>query len=418
MENEKQMTKKIRYLSLFTGIGGFERGIETSKHNPYMECVGYSEVDKYATSIYERHYPNHTRLGDATKIQTEDLQDFDLLVGGFPCQAFSHAGKRLGFNDTRGTLFFEIARILRDKKPEYFLLENVRGLLSHDGGNTFTTMLQILADLGYDVQWQIYNSKNHGVAQNRERIYIAGFSRERERCPREILPLRGASTTVDARHREDTRSIVWCRDRTGQPLIRVDDKQAKKDNGLRDKEENRIYSEQGVHPAITIAHYPGVCVSKKIQKVGNISPSGHHNGDVYSTDGVSRTLCARDYKDPAKILIRNNTKKGYAEARDGDALQLAQTGQNGPRVMRQKIPTMTNGNNIGVITNQYHIRKLTPVECERLQGFPDNWTKYGVGDELISDTQRYKCCGNAVTVNVVRDIINDWNILEEKEDLE
>jgi DNA (cytosine-5)-methyltransferase 1 len=131
---------------------------------------------------------------------------------------------------------------------------------------------------------------------------------------------------------------------------------------------------------------------------------------------VSRTLCARDYKDPAKILIRNNTKKGYAEARDGDALQLAQTGQNGPRVMRQKIPTMTNGNNIGVITNQYHIRRLTPVECERLQGFPDNWTKYGVDDELISDTQRYKCCGNAVTVNVVRDILDDWNIIEEKED--
>ena len=359
MENEKQMTKKIRYLSLFTGIGGFERGIETSKHNPYMECVGYSEVDKYATSIYERHYPNHTRLGDATKIQTEELQDFDFLVGGFPCQAFSHAGKRMGFNDTRGTLFFEIARILKDKKPRYFLLENVKGLLSHDKGNTFTTMLQILADLGYDVQWQIYNSKNYGVAQNRERLYIKGFSRERERCPREILPISGASTETDARHGQIA------------PIPLNDKKQAQR---------------------------------------------------VYSTDGVSPTLCANGGGDGGKTglyLIPGGTRVAKVDS-------------------ERYVPCTTEGNMFTIMTrhrdmkfekrqdnyvcrknnNQYSIRRLTPIECERLQGFPDNWTKYGVDDELISDTQRYKCCGNAVTVNVVRDIMNDWNILEEKEDLE
>ena len=117
---------------MFSGIGGFEYGLQQSKHD--FENVGFSEIDKYAVSIYERHYPNHINYGDATKINTKNLQDFEFLVGGFPCQAFSIAGKRKGFNEARGTLFFEIARVLKDKRPKYFLLENVKGLLSHEGG--------------------------------------------------------------------------------------------------------------------------------------------------------------------------------------------------------------------------------------------------------------------------------------------
>ena len=107
--------KEITYISLFSGIGGFEVGLQNSKHN--FKCLGYSEIDKYATSIYARRFPEHEYLGDTTKIETKNLQDFDFLVGGFPCQAFSVAGKRRGFDDTRGTLFFEIARILKDKRP-------------------------------------------------------------------------------------------------------------------------------------------------------------------------------------------------------------------------------------------------------------------------------------------------------------
>lgn len=115
---------------MFSGIGGFEYGLQQSKHK--FTIVGFSEIDKYAKSVYQKHYPNHTDYGDATTIKTEELPDFDFLVGGFPCQAFSIAGKRKGFDDTRGTLFFEIARILKDKRPRYFLLENVKGLLNHD----------------------------------------------------------------------------------------------------------------------------------------------------------------------------------------------------------------------------------------------------------------------------------------------
>ena len=121
---DKMITEKtIKYFSMFSGIGGFEHGIEKANTQTQFECVGYSEIDKYAVSIYEKHYPNHINYGDATRINTEDLPSFEFLVGGFPCQAFSIAGKRRGFDEARGTLFFEIARVLRDKKPTYFLLE-------------------------------------------------------------------------------------------------------------------------------------------------------------------------------------------------------------------------------------------------------------------------------------------------------
>ena len=180
-------TITIKYFSMFSGIGGFEYGLQQSKHD--FENVGFSEIDKYAVSIYERHYPNHTNYGDATKIKTEELPDFEFLVGGFPCQAFSVAGKRKGFDDTRGTLFFEIARVLKDKRPRYFLLENVKGLLSHNKGETFQTILEVLSDLGYYVQWTVLNSKDFGVPQNRERIFIEGYlGRE---CGLEVLSIRG-----------------------------------------------------------------------------------------------------------------------------------------------------------------------------------------------------------------------------------
>ena len=226
----------MKYFSLFSGIGGFELGIqqayvETNKkkekriweedkeglrvredkgsHERHEKlgdsgdtelrqypnrsgfgqplCVGFSEIDKYASSIYQRHFPNHKNYGDITTINERELPDFDLLVGGFPCQSFSIAGKRGGFEDTRGTLFFDIARIVREKQPRLLLLENVKGLLSHDKGQTFLTILSTLDDIGYDVQWQVLNSKNHGVPQNRERVFIIGNRRGTDRP--DVFPL-------------------------------------------------------------------------------------------------------------------------------------------------------------------------------------------------------------------------------------
>lgn len=165
------MSRTLKYLSTFSGIGGFEYGIH--KALPHAECVGYSEINGPAIKTYEEHY-EHKNYGDITAISTADLPDFDLIVGGFPCQSFSIAGHRKGFDDTRGTLFFDVARILADKRPRHLVLENVKGLLSHDGGKTFQTILGVLSDLGYLVEWQILNSAGFGVPQGRERTYIIG----------------------------------------------------------------------------------------------------------------------------------------------------------------------------------------------------------------------------------------------------
>ena len=286
----------MRYFSTFSGIGGFEYGIQrafdrsasgrqgqavheldktmpntSGERTEQSACIGYSEIDKYATKVYERHFNGHKNYGDITQIKAEELPDFDCLVGGFPCQAFSIAGKRRGFDDTRGTLFFDLARILRAKQPRLFVFENVKGLLSHDNGNTFRTIIATIDELGYDCQWQVLNSKNHGVPQNRERIIIVGHLRGTPRP--EVFPI----TTSNGTH----------------------------------------------------------------------------------------------------IEVRNEDKNTEAS-----------------------VPDSTDW--YGAESERPDIRRLTPKECERLQGFPDNWTALGINDEPISDTQRYKMCGNAVTTNVIQ----------------
>jgi DNA (cytosine-5)-methyltransferase 1 len=297
---------------MFSGIGGFELGIGDK-----ATCVGFSEIDKYAIEVYEKHFPTHRNYGNATTINTNDLPDFDLLVGGFPCQAFSIAGNREGFNDTRGTLFFDVARILKDKTPRLVVLENVKGLLSHDNGITFQTILTILTDIGYHVQWQVLNSKDFGVPQNRERVFIVGHLGGRGRS--EVFPV----------------------GRSNNQIIK------QINSGVRETE--RVYDETGLSPTLNTMQggqrQPKICVPVLTPE----RPEKRQNGRRFKTDG-----------EPAFTLT--------AQDRHG-------------------------------IFDGYRIRKLTPLECERLQGFPDNWT---VGH---SDSQRYKMCGNAVTVTVVKSLM-------------
>ena len=163
--------KKIKFIDLFAGIGGIRRPFSEMG----AECVFSSEIDKYACQTYEANWGEYPS-GDITKIHAKDIPKFDILLAGFPCQAFSNAGKRKGFEDTRGTMFFEIARILKYHRPEAFLLENVKGLVGHNKGDTFKTMLNILEDdLGYKVYYKVLNAKDFGVPQNRARIMIVGF---------------------------------------------------------------------------------------------------------------------------------------------------------------------------------------------------------------------------------------------------
>ena len=295
----------IRFIDLFAGIGGFRYGLErcnrriteTSNNEKGYEqpdtngsngerwrtnsytCVWTNEWDKYASSIYKKHF-GECDTRDITKVPSTDIPDHDLLVGGFPCQAFSIAGKRKGFDDTRGTLFFEIARILRDKRPRYFLLENVKGLLSHDEGKTFQTILGVLTDLGYEYSWQVLNSKNFGVPQNRERVFI----------------------------------------------------------------------------------------------IGNIAGSGRPK--VFPIGRTNENYTQQTEK--LSMPISNTLRTNYSNGKSNETYI---------------------GEGEGV-----KIRRLTPTECERLQGFPDRWTEEGM-EGKISDTQRYKCLGNAVTTNVITAIM-------------
>lgn len=340
----------MKYLSTFSGIGGFELGMG-KEH----ECIGYSEIDSYAVQIYQSHFPEHKNYGDITTINAEELPDFDLLVGGFPCQSFSIAGKRGGFEDTRGTMFFELARILRAKQPRLFVFENVKGLLSHDNGNTFRTIISTLDELGYDCEWQVLNSKNHGVPQNRERVFIIGHLRGTPRP--QVFPFGETTRTTDT--------------------------------GL---------NTSNTEVASTLRSRYGNGTGSHINQLNNPT---HSNDRVYGADGISPTLNTMQggMRQPF-VKVPEATKKGFAEATEGDSINLSipNSKTRRGRVGKGIAQTLDTGMQQHTLTSDMKIRRLTPVECERLQRFPDGWT------EGVSDTQRYKTLGNAVTVNVIRDI--------------
>lgn len=368
-------TLQTKYLSLFSGIGGFELGIEQAHENTkirliqqeisrpndsgdsesggrYTEphCIGFSEIDKYAIATYQQHYPEHHNYGDITRINTDELPDFDLLVGGFPCQAFSIAGKRKGFEDTRGTLFFEIARILKAKQPRLFCLENVKGLLSHDNGNTFRTIVSTLNELGYDLQWQVLNSKNHGVPQNRERIFIVGHLRGTRRP--EVFPIFGTdSKSIKVSGILDTET--WRK---------------------RHEQIRRVHDTDGISPTLPTGTGGGVMTKVEIKAV--LTPdrlNKRQNGRRIKEDGEpSFTLTGQDRHGIYSKTVRAG-------------------GRGSPHGSKQNWDSYEVEGGV--------IRRLTPTECERLQGFPDGWT------EGVSDTQRYKTLGNAVTVNVIKAIM-------------
>ena len=170
---------KLKYFSGFSGIGGFDQGI--TQVFTEAECVGYSEIDKYAVKIYDKHFPDRTNYGNIKEINEKDLPDFNMFVGGFPCQPFSIAGKRLGVDDCRGDLFWDILRILKTKQPAYVLLENVLGLLSSKNEYeqyNFDLMMEELCAIGYAIDFTILNSKYFGVPQNRERVFILAIRRD------------------------------------------------------------------------------------------------------------------------------------------------------------------------------------------------------------------------------------------------
>lgn len=377
----------MKFLDLFAGIGGFRLGMELAGH----ECIGFCEIDKFARASYKaiHNTKGEIELHDITSVSDESIRGIgsvDIVCGGFPCQAFSIAGNRRGFEDTRGTLFFEIARFASILRPKYLFLENVRGLLNHDGGATFETIIRTLDELGYDVEWQVLNSKNFGVPQNRERVFIIGHLRG-ERT-RNVFPISGESERSD--HQPPKIEIIG---------------NTKNPNGTSKGTKSVVYGSGGVVGTLTATDYKEP-KQVAIKQFGILQPNFNQCGVVYETDGIAPTI--RAYQGGGlepKIRVKEATSKGYAEVGDSVNLSHPNSKTRRGRVGKQVANTLLTGESQGVIEPDFRIRKLTPRECWRLQGFPD-WA-FDKAQEVNSNSQLYKQAGNSVTVNVIAAIAKE-----------
>ncbi|HHZ8250524.1 TPA: DNA cytosine methyltransferase [Enterococcus faecalis] len=344
----------MKFLDLFAGIGGFRLGMESAGH----ECIGFCEIDKFARTSYKAIHDTtgEVEMHDITTISDEFIRGIgsvDVICGGFPCQAFSIAGKRKGFEDTRGTLFFEIARFASILRPRYLFLENVKGLLNHEGGATFETILRALDELGYDVEWQVLNSKDY-VPQNRERVFIIGHLRG-ERT-RKVFPFKKndrAFTKLQGQQiYANTLTTRIEAQGTGTYVV-----------------EREQHEEKIAIPVLTLT-------PDRLEK--------RQNGRRFKDDGEEMFTLTAQVKHGVAIIQKS---RGY---NDGGIYKVA--------------PTVTSNswheNNF--LKDSIRIRKLTPRECWRLQGFPD-WA-FDKAKEVNSDSQLYKQAGNSVTVPVIADI--------------
>ena len=326
-------------------------------------CVFASENDKFAARAYEVLY-GFKPAGDITKIDAKDIPDHDLLTAGFPCQAFSVAGKRKGFEDTRGTLFFEIARIAKEKRPKALLLENVKGLVNHDKGRTLDIMISVLNEIGYVIDFEVLNSKYFGVPQNRERIFIVAIREDLiEAEPFNEDSLKG-NTIVPKRKRQinewaKTFNFDWPEQREVTTRLR--------DILESDVDEKYYLDEEKTAKLVT-----------QLEEQKAVMGGGHREPKVAEE--------VRPVLTPDRLNKRQNGRR-FKE--DGEEMF-----------------TLTAQDRHGVVIGKkgkYRIRKLTPRECWRLQGFPDE-AHDAVKAAGISDSQRYKQAGNAVTVNVIEAI--------------
>ena len=374
----------MKFLDLFAGIGGFRLGMEAAGH----ECVGFCEIDKFARMSYKaiHNTKGEIELHDITAVSDESIRRIgrvDIICGGFPCQAFSIAGNRRGFEDTRGSLFFEIARFASILRPKYLFLENVKGLLNHDGGATFETILGALDELGYNVEWENINSKNFGVPQNRERVLIVGHLRGE--CTRRVFPLSKSGQQATSIKEQYSNTIT-----------------------------TRYGNSQGAGAYIVESK------SQKVRSIGNIHPSGNGmNGEVYDSTGLAPTLTTNK-GEGVKIIQRAH---GYNQGGEHDIAPTITSNSYQEnnlvkiidfynKITKDEVGTLTSsggGSTVRAgsfgVTDGYRIRKLTPRECWRLQGFPD-WA-FDKAQKVNSNSQLYKQAGNSVTVSVIAAIAKE-----------
>lgn len=412
----------IKFIDLFAGTGGIRLGFEAAAKNNGFEthCVLSSEINPKSRKTYEMNF-GEVPMGDIREIKT--IPEFDFLLAGFPCQPFSYAGKQKGFADTRGTLFFEIERFLATHKPQGFLLENVRGLTTHDGGRTFETIIQRLQDLGYGVDAKVINSSTLGVPQNRVRVYILGLLGAKPKST--IKSDLGASDSHQFRKQlmsdalfderpafrvvkdilEDTVDPKYfCSNSFREALQRVTNGDLNKLHGVRlidYRGGNSIHSwELGLKGKCTdeeIALMNALIKNRRLSKFGD-----HQDGKRLSIDQIASFFPADNLKD----LLSSLEKKGYIKQIEGLFNPVA--GNMSFEVFKFLDPesvsitlVSSDAHKLGVVHKGIP-RRITPREAARLQGYPDTFKIYP------EDAVAYFQFGNAVAVPVIEHVMNDY----------
>jgi len=350
----------MKFIELFAGIGGFRLGLENTGH----ECVWANEWLERPRRIYKRNFGEYPNDKDIREITGKEIPKADVLTAGFPCATFSVAGKQTGFctSDTRGTLFFEICKVLRITKIPYLLLENVKGLLNHDNGRTMSIILTSLDELGYDVQWQVLNSKDFGVPQNRERIFIVGNLRTESRP--KVFPFGG----TERQNGEE---------------------------GYEKQESRKGFSNKSYRYAGTLdAHYTKGGSTRTFIKQWRRGYFRDHHGHGVPTLTANMGTGGHNVPFVVKACLTPDRPDKRQRGR-----RFKENGEVAHTVGVQD----RHGIFLGTLEHN-HIRKLTPLECERLQGLPDDFTKYYDDNTLVSNSERYERCGRTVTIPVIEAI--------------
>jgi DNA (cytosine-5)-methyltransferase 1 len=386
--------REINLLDLFSGIGGFHLGLERAgfKVNAYN-----SEIDKYAIDVYKHNFKNATYVGSVTDVRAEQLPRIDAITFGSPCQDFSLAGKRKGMGGSRSSLITEAIRLIDECRPSFFIWENVKGTFSSNNGADFWAIIQAFANIGdYRLEWQLLNTKWF-LPQNRERIYLVGYIGDGGGG--QIFPIgsndskidapvdRANTCTITARYKASTSQGSYINElykvssatKKGYEIAQEGDS-----INLSVPTSKTRRGRVGKGQAQTLDTHCNQAVIQIGTKLNSNNGTQPHQQDrIYDSEGISPALM-RGKSDLIVKIGDFRNDEGYRERKDGNSPTLNARARN-------------------------KIRRLTPIECERLQGFPDNWTKYGTKGE-ISDSQRYKMCGNAVTVDVVQSVAK--NILK------
>lgn len=331
---------KYKFIDLFAGIGGFRIAAEQNN----LECVFSSEIDKDARAVYKENF-NEAPSGDITKIVASKIPDFDILFAGFPCQPFSYAGNKLGFEDkARGTLFFDIVRIIKEKKPKMFLLENVKGLRSHDKGRTLNTILEELEDLGYDTHWTILNSLDYGVPQSRERWYCVGFDKK-----------------MNYKFPEPYNKRTVIKD-------------------IIDTESDHSHLRLSDFELARIKHHFTICPADATEQI-----RVQHDNSKYKPETKKGKYGIYSYLKPDRSLRFH--VGDYAKTQIQEAYYCSLNSYT-PTIIASRAPKLWELE-----------RHLSDRECARLQGFPETYKL------SPSSNQAKKQLGNAVTVPVIKEII-------------